>query len=52
VVSAASYILSAFLLAILGLSVGFSAFRVRRHLLPGWDGAPARLVERSSPSPC
>lgn len=44
-VSAASYILSATLLAILGLSVGFSAFRVRRHLLPGWAGAPARLVE-------
>jgi hypothetical protein len=45
VVSAPAYILSAILLAVLALSVGFSAFRIRRHLLPGWDGAPARLVE-------
>jgi hypothetical protein len=44
-VSPASYLLSAALVAAVGLSVGFSAFRVRRHLLPGWDGAPARLVE-------
>lgn len=44
-VSASAYILSAFLLAIFALSIGFSAFRIRRHLLPGWDGAPARLVE-------
>jgi hypothetical protein len=44
-VSAGSYLLGSFLLGALILSVGFSAFRVRRHLLPGWDGAPARLVE-------
>jgi hypothetical protein len=45
VVSAGTYILNAVLLAAVALSVGFSAFRIRRHLLPGWDGAPARLVE-------
>jgi len=44
-VSAGSYALSVALIAIVGSSVGFSAFRIRRHLLPGWDGAPARLVE-------
>lgn len=40
-----SYALSAVLLAVLGLSVGFVAFRLRRQLLPEWGGAPARLVE-------
>jgi hypothetical protein len=44
-VSPGSYILSAILLGVLALSVGFAAFRIRRHLLPGWQGAPARLVE-------
>jgi hypothetical protein len=44
-VSVGSYILSGLLLAVIGGSVGFSAFRLRRHLLPAWDGAPARLVE-------
>ena len=44
-VSAGSYLLSAILLAAVGSSVGFAAFRIRRHLLPAWDGAPARLVE-------
>ena len=44
-VSAGSYLLSIVLLAAVGGSVGFSAFRLRRHLLPAWDGAPARLVE-------
>ena len=44
-VSVGSYALSAILLVVLGLSVGFSAFRIRRHLMPAWDGAPARLVE-------
>src|SRR4051795_3436485 len=28
-----------------GLSVGFTAYRLRQRLLPAWDGAPARLVE-------
>jgi hypothetical protein len=45
VVSAGSYILSAVLLVVVGASIGFAAFRIRRHLLPGWNGAPARLVE-------
>jgi hypothetical protein len=44
-VSVGSYALSAVLLAIVAGPVGFSAFRIRRHLLPSWDGAPARLVE-------
>ena len=44
-VSPASYIFSAVLLALVGGSVGFSAYHFRRHLLPAWTGAPARLVE-------
>lgn len=44
-VSAGSYILSAAALGALVLSLGFSAVRVRRRLLPTWDGAPAHLVE-------
>jgi hypothetical protein len=44
-VSASSYILSVALLALLVLSLGFSAVRLRRRLLPAWEGAPARLVE-------
>jgi hypothetical protein len=45
VVSAGSYILSAALLAVLVLSLGFSAVRLRQRLMPDWEGAPARLVE-------
>jgi hypothetical protein len=45
VVSAGSYILSAALLVTLILSLGFSAFSLRRWLMPEWEGAPARLVE-------
>ena len=44
-VSAGSYILSALALTAVVLSIGFSAFRLRRKLLPEWEGAPARLVE-------
>ncbi len=44
-VSAGSYILSVALLVALVLSLGFSAVRLRRRLLPEWEGAPARLVE-------
>jgi hypothetical protein len=44
-VGVGSYALSATLLVVLGLSIGFAAFRIRRHLLPDWEGAPARLVE-------
>ena len=44
-VSAGTYVLGALALAAVGLSVGFTAYRLRQRLLPGWDGAPARLVE-------
>jgi hypothetical protein len=33
------------LLAVLVVSLGFSAICLRRRFTPGWDGAPARLVE-------
>jgi hypothetical protein len=45
VVSAGSYILSAVLLVVLALSLGFSAVALRRRLMPEWEGAPAHLVE-------
>jgi predicted membrane channel-forming protein YqfA (hemolysin III family) len=45
VVSAGSYILSALALIAVGLSVGFTAYSLRKRLLPAWDGALARLVE-------
>jgi hypothetical protein len=45
VVSAGSYILSALALVVVGLSIGFTAYRLRQKLLPSWNGAPARLVE-------
>jgi hypothetical protein len=45
VLSLGSYLLGAAQLAIVALSLGFSAFRLRRRLLPEWEGAPARLVE-------
>ena len=44
-VSPGSYLLGAAELVVVGLSLGFSAFRLRRRLLPAWEGAPARLVE-------
>ena len=44
-VSAGSYILSVALLAALVLALGFSAVRLRRRLLPEWEGAPAHLVD-------
>jgi hypothetical protein len=45
VVSAGPYILSAALLVVLTLSLGFSAVCLRQRLMPEWEGAPARLVE-------
>jgi lysophospholipase L1-like esterase len=45
VVNAGSYILSVALLALLVLSLGFSAVRLRQRLMPDWEGAPAHLVE-------
>ncbi len=44
-VSLGSYLLGALYLAVVGLSLGFSAHRLRQRLLPTWQGAPARLVE-------
>ena len=44
-VSAGSYVLGIALPAIVVLSLGFSAVRLRKHLLPAWDGAPAHLVD-------
>jgi hypothetical protein len=43
--SLGSYLLGAAELAVVGLSLGFSAFRLRQRLMPSWEGAPARLVE-------
>jgi hypothetical protein len=45
VVSFGSYLLGAAELVLVALSLGFGAFRLRRHLIPTWQGAPARLVE-------
>jgi hypothetical protein len=40
-----SYLLGALQLALVVGPICFSAYRLRRKLLPGWTGAPARLVE-------
>jgi hypothetical protein len=40
-----SYLLGALYVAVVTGSLGFSAFRLRRRLLPDWQGAPARLIE-------
>jgi hypothetical protein len=44
-VSAGSYLLGALQLALVVVPLVFSAYCLRRRLLPGWNGAPARLVE-------
>jgi hypothetical protein len=44
-VSAGSYLLGAFQLALVVVPICFAAYRLRRRLLPLWSGAPARLVE-------
>ena len=44
-VSVGTYVVGVLALVAVGLSVGFTAYRLRRRLLPAWDGAPARLVE-------
>jgi len=44
-VSAGSYLLGAAQLALVVVPICFAAWRLRRRLLPGWAGAPARLVE-------
>ena len=43
--SAGGYLAGVFELAIVAGSLGFAATRLRRRLLPSWDGAPARLAE-------
>ena len=43
--SAADYLLGVVELAAIAAALGFGAVRVRAWLLPGWSGAPARLVE-------
>jgi hypothetical protein len=45
VVSAGSYVLAAIQLVLLAGALGFSAWRLRAWLLPGWGGGAARLVE-------
>jgi len=45
VVSVGTYVVSALSLAVVGVSIGFSTYRLRQKLLPAWEGAPARLVE-------
>jgi hypothetical protein len=45
VVSAGSYVVGALALVVVGGAIGFTAYRLRQRLLPGWLGAPARLIE-------
>jgi hypothetical protein len=45
VVSAGPYLLGALQLALVILPIAWSAYRLRKLLLPAWEGAPARLVE-------
>jgi len=40
-----SYLLGAAQLAVLAAATGYGAWLLRARLLPGWRGAPARLVE-------
>jgi hypothetical protein len=42
---AAAYLAGTVGLAVVVAGFGFAAWRVRAHLMPGWGGAPARLVE-------
>jgi hypothetical protein len=44
-VSAGAYLAGAAELAIVIGSLGLAAVRLRQRLLPGWEGAPARLAE-------
>jgi hypothetical protein len=45
VIGAGTYILTAALLAAVIVAVGFSAVRLRRRLLPEWEGAPSHLID-------
>jgi hypothetical protein len=44
-VDVGGYLLGVVQLALVVVPVGFSAYKLRGRLLPGWEGAPARLVE-------
>ncbi|MBS1880550.1 MAG: hypothetical protein JST31_13630 [Actinobacteria bacterium] len=44
-VSVGSYLVAAVQLVVLVGALGFSAWRLRARLLPGWEGGAARLVE-------
>ena len=44
-VSVGTYLVGALSLVAVGASIGFTAYRLRRKLMPAWTGAPARLVE-------
>ncbi len=44
-VSFGSYLLGVAQVAVVVAALGFSAYRLRQRLLPGWGGAPARLIE-------
>jgi hypothetical protein len=39
-------------LALVAVPIAMAGVRLRRRLLPGWMGAPARLVEASWSSGC
>jgi len=43
--TAGAYLVGALELTLVGAALAFGAYRVRALLLPGWSGAPARLVE-------
>jgi hypothetical protein len=43
-----SYLLGALRLALVVAPLAFSAYELRRRLLPSWSGAPARLVESTA----
>jgi hypothetical protein len=43
--SLGSYLLGVAEVALVALSLGFSAYRLRERLMPSWEGAPARLAE-------
>ncbi|HEX8049934.1 MAG TPA: hypothetical protein VF504_00580, partial [Solirubrobacterales bacterium] len=43
--SLGSYLLGALQLALVVGPLAFTSYRLRRKLLPAWEGAPARLVE-------
>jgi hypothetical protein len=45
VVSAGGYLAGVVELAVVLVSLGFAATRLRARLLPAWEGAPARLAE-------